>query len=150
MVIGSDTWLLKETRGNTIFDKFILNSIKLTYKCIRLLYRLALGKTRRDKLWNDRKITFRGFLYKSIERLRLDNSMLLVFDVPKYNFKFCSRITRKINNFLTHDMFVSMSSHEEDILKHFILKEGDIVVDIGAAFGFILYWLPKRLVLKVK
>ena len=62
--------------------------------------------------------------------------MLLVFDIPKYNFKFYSRVTRKINNFAIQDMFVSMSFHEEEILKHFIPKEGDIVVDIGAAFGF--------------
>jgi FkbM family methyltransferase len=136
LVIENDTWLLNESKGNTLFDKFILNSIKLTYRCIRLVSRIALGKTKRDKLWDNRKITFRGFLYKSVERLRLDNSLLLVFDVPKYNFKFYSRVTRKINNFAIQDMYVSMSSHEEEILEHFTPKEGDIVVDIGAAFGF--------------
>ncbi len=135
-VIQKDTWLLKEIKGNTLFDKFIINSIKLTYRCIRLLFRITLGKGRRDKLWNDRKITFRGFLYKSIERLRLDNSLLLVFDAPKYNFTFYSRVTRKINNFALQDMIVSMSTHEEEILEHFTPKEGDIVIDIGAAFGF--------------
>jgi FkbM family methyltransferase len=136
LVIENDTWLLKESKGNSLFDKFILNSIKLTYRCIRLLYRIALGKTRSDKLWNDRKITFRGFLYKIIELLRLDNSLLLVFDVPNYNFKFYSRVTRKINNFAIQDMYVSMSSHEEEILEHFTPKEGDVIIDIGAAFGF--------------
>src|ERR1044072_9133898 len=95
---------IKSSKGNTLFDKLILTSIKLIYTSIRFLYRIALGKTKRDKLWNDRKITFRGFLYKSIERIRLDNSVILVFDAPKYNFKFCSRITRKINNFLIQDM----------------------------------------------
>ena len=29
-----------------------------------------------------------------------------------------------------------MTFHEEEILEHFTPKEGDIVVDIGAAFGF--------------
>ena len=136
VVIGNDEWLLKETKGNTLFDKFLLSSLKLTYKSIRFLYRIALGKTKRDKLWNDRKITFRGFLYKSIECLGLDNFNLLVFEVPKYNFKFFSKITRKINNFAIQDMVVSMRSHEEEILKHFTPKEGDVVVDVGAAFGF--------------
>jgi FkbM family methyltransferase len=136
LVIGNDEWLLKETKGHTLFGKFLLSSIKFIYKTIKFLYRIALGKKKRDKLWNDRKITFRGFLYKSIERIGLDNSNLLVFEVPKYNFKFFSKITRKINNFTIQDMFVSMSSHEEEILKYFTPKEGDVVVDIGAAFGF--------------
>jgi FkbM family methyltransferase len=29
-----------------------------------------------------------------------------------------------------------MSSHEDDVIEHFTPKEGDVVVDVGAAFGF--------------
>ena len=29
-----------------------------------------------------------------------------------------------------------MSSHEDDVLQYFSPKEGDVVVDVGAAFGF--------------
>ena len=136
LVIENDTWLLKESKGNTLFDKFILNSIKLAYRGKRFFYKIKLGETKRDKLWKDRKINFVSFLYRNIERLRLDNSLLLIFDAPKYNFKFCSRVTRKINNFAIHDIFISMGSHEDEILEHFTPKEGEIVVDIGAAFGF--------------
>lgn len=128
--------VLKESKGNTLFDKFILNSIKLAYRGIRLFYKIKLGETKRDKLWKDRKITFVSFLCRNIERLRLDNSLLLIFDAPKYDFKFFSKVTRKINNFAIQDMFINMSSHEDEILQHFTPKEGDIVVDIGAAFGF--------------
>src|SRR5688500_12433550 len=96
LYIGSDRWLLKETKGNTFFDSFILNLIKLSYLSIRIMCRLILGKTRRDKLWFDRKITFHNFLYQSIEFLRLDNSLLLVFEVPQRKFKFNTRINRKI------------------------------------------------------
>ena len=144
IVIGSDRWLFKETKGNTLFDKFILNSIKLTYRGSRFLIGVALGKTKRDKLWNKRKITFHGFLYKYIERLRLDNTILLVFDVPKYNFKFCSRITRKINNFLIHDVVNGMNFHEEQILKYFTPTEGDVVIDVGPAFGLYTILASKK------
>jgi FkbM family methyltransferase len=33
-------------------------------------------------------------------------------------------------------MYASMSSHEEDILQFFAPKMGDVVIDVGAAFGF--------------
>jgi FkbM family methyltransferase len=33
-------------------------------------------------------------------------------------------------------MYASMSSHEDEIVEHFNPKEGDVVVDVGAAFGF--------------
>ena len=62
LIIGSDTWLLKEARGNTLFDKFLFNSIKLTYKCLRLLFRIVLGKSGRDNLWTYKNISFRSFL----------------------------------------------------------------------------------------
>ncbi len=45
--IGSDKWLLKETKGNTFFDRFILNLIKLSYLSIRILLRLSLGKKKK-------------------------------------------------------------------------------------------------------
>jgi FkbM family methyltransferase len=55
--------------------------------------------------------------------------------VPEYDYKFYSRATRKIPNFLIQDMYASMTIHEEDIRKYFNPKRGDIVIDIGAAFG---------------
>jgi FkbM family methyltransferase len=140
LVNENDRWLLdemilNESKGDSLFDKFILNSIKLTYKCIRLVSRIVLGKTRRDKLWKSKKITFRAFLSICIERLKLDNCLLLVFYQPNYNFKFYSRVTRKINNFAIQDVYVSMLSHEGDIVEHFTPKPGDVVIDVGAAFG---------------
>jgi FkbM family methyltransferase len=142
--IGTNTWLLKETRGHTLFDKFILNSLKVIYKGLRFLLRILLGKKRRDKLYAEKEINFRDFLYNSIEFLGLDNSLLIVFYVPKYDIKFCSRITRKVENFLIHDVYTSMSAHENDIVEHFSPKEGDIVIDVGAAFGFYTILASKR------
>jgi FkbM family methyltransferase len=142
--IGSNTWLLKETKGATLFDKFILNSLKVIYLGLRFLLRILLGKKRRDRLYAEKEINFRDFLYKSIEFLGLDNSLLIVFNIPKYNIKFYSRITRKVENFLIHDVYTSMSVHENDIVEHFNLKQGDIVVDVGAAFGFYTILASKR------
>jgi FkbM family methyltransferase len=136
LAVGSNSWLLKETRGCSFFDKLVLDSFKIIFLGARILLRIILGKRRRDRLWNRRGITFSDFLYKSIEFLHLDNSLLIVFSAPKYNFRFCSRITRKVENFLIHDMHISMYSHEDDIVKHFCPKGGDIVIDVGAAFGF--------------
>jgi FkbM family methyltransferase len=130
-----DRLLLKEAKGATKRDKFVFFCIRNVYIGLRILSRIALGKKKRDKLYLERGISFRGFLYKSIEFLNLDSSFLLVFNVPEYDYKFYSRVTRKIPNFLIQDMYASMTIHEEDIRKYFNPKRGDIVIDIGAAFG---------------
>jgi FkbM family methyltransferase len=143
-VIGSNRWLLKETRGKTIFDMFILDSLKIFYLGSRVLIKILLGKKRRDRLFVEKGFNFKDFLYKSIEFLGLDDSVLLVFSIPEYDYKFYSRITRKVKNFLINDMYHSMSYHEEDIIQHFCPQEGDIVVDIGAAFGLYTILASKR------
>ena len=132
---ATDRWLFKETKGRSALDKIILQSVKLIYIGLRIMIRIIIGEAGRDKLWTDKKITFRGFLYKFIEFLRLDNYLLIVFNSPKHNFKFGSRITRKVNNFLIQDVFNGMNFHEEEIIERFTPKEGDIVIDVGPAFG---------------
>ncbi len=47
-------------------------------------------------------------------------------------------------------MYNIMSYHEEEIIQHFCPQEGDIVVDIGAAFGFYTILASKRVGLKGK
>jgi FkbM family methyltransferase len=134
--IGSGSWLLKETTGATLFDKSILIILKGIYVGIRVLIRIVLGKKKRDRFYIDNRINFNDFLYNSVDFLGLDKSLLLIFSIPRYNFKFYSRITRKVENFLISDIYGSMSSHEEDILHFFAPKLGDVVIDVGAAFGF--------------
>ena len=134
--VGSSSWLLKEAKGATLFDKFVLTSLKAMYLGARVLIRIVLGKNRRDRFYINKKINFSDFLYNSVDLLKLDKSLLLVFKAPKYNYMFYSRITRKVENFLINDMYTSMSSHEDDVLQYFSPKEGDVVVDVGAAFGF--------------
>ena len=89
-------------------------------------------------------------MYKSIEFLGLDDSVLLVFSIPEYDYKFHIRITRKVKYFLINNMYNIMSYHEEEIIQHFCRQEGDIVVDIGAAFGFYTILASKRVGLKGK
>jgi FkbM family methyltransferase len=134
--VGSSSWLLKETSGATVFDKFILSFIKGLYIGMRILIRTAVGKKRRDRFYVDNGIGFSDFLYNCVDLLQLDGTLLIVFDVPRYNYKFYSRITRKVENFLIHDVYASMSSHEDDILQSFSPTDGDVVIDVGAAFGF--------------
>jgi FkbM family methyltransferase len=133
---GSGGWLLRELRGASLFDKFVLYCIKVIYIASRAILRLFLGKEERDKFCLKHHFNFEDFMYGAIEFLRLDKSLLVVFSSPKHDYKFYSRITRKVNNFLIHDMYASMIDHEEDIVHQFSPKKGDIVIDVGAAFGF--------------
>ena len=142
--IGSGAWLLRELRGAKLYDKCVLFSLKVIYIVIRAVLRLFLGREKGDKFCLKHNINFRDFLYTSIEFLRLDNSLLVVFTSPKYGHKFYSRITRKVNNFLVHDMYASMVAHEDDIIEQFSPKIGDIVIDVGAAFGFYTILASKR------
>jgi FkbM family methyltransferase len=141
--VGSGAWL-RELRGAKLHDKCILFSLKIIYLGIRGILKLFLGKKKADKFCLKHGINFRDFLYRSIEFLRLDNSLLVVFSSPKYGYQFYSRITRKVNNFLIHDMYASMIAHEDEIVKHFSPKMGDIVIDVGAAFGFYTILASKR------
>src|SRR5215211_623949 len=142
--VGSIAWLLKGAKGARIFDKSILLFLKIIYLGYRVLLRIVLGKKRRDRLYAERGINFQDFLYSSIEFLSLENYVLLEFSVPKYDYKFYSLITRKIENFYINDMYNSMTVHEGEIIEHFTPKQGDIVVDIGAAFGFYTIISSKR------
>jgi FkbM family methyltransferase len=148
--VGNSAWLLKYAKGGRLFDKSVLLLLKFIYLGSRVLLRIVLGKKRRDRLYVKRGINFKDFLYRSIEFLSLDNYVLLEFSVPKYDYKFYSLITRKVENFLIHDVHTSMSAHEDDIIERFTPKEGDVVIDIGAAFGFYTIIGAKRVGTKGK
>jgi FkbM family methyltransferase len=148
--MADSSWLLKKTKGATLFDKFILKSLKATYLSARIFLRIVLGsKERRDRFYIKRGINFRDFLYNSVERLRLDKTLMIVFNAPKYNYRFYGRITRKVQNFLIEDIYASMTCHEDEIVEQFRPKEGDIV-DIGAAFGFYTILSSRRIGLNGK
>jgi FkbM family methyltransferase len=140
-----DSFLLKEAKCATKKDKLVFFCLKNVYLSLGFLSTIILGKKKKDRLYNEKKISFRAFLYKSIEFLHLDNSFLLIFDMPKYNYKFYSLVTRNIPNFLIEDMYASMTAQEEDIREYFKPEKGDIVVDIGAAFGIYTIIASKRI-----
>jgi FkbM family methyltransferase len=142
--IGSGAWLLRTLRGAQLHDKCVLFTLKAIYLGIRAVLRLFLGRESGDKFCSKHAINFGNFLYRAVEFLRLDNSLLVVFTSPKYGHKFYSRITRKVNNFLVPDVYASMVAHEEDIVEQFSPKIGDIVIDVGAAFGFYTIMASKR------
>src|SRR5918992_2590666 len=142
--IGSGAWLLRELRGAKLYDKCVLYSLKAGYLGFRVVLRLFLGKEKRDKFCLKHQINFDDFLYRAVEFFRLDNSILVVFTSSKYDYKFYSRITRKVNNFLIHDVYTSMVDHEEDVLEQFSPHRGDTVVDVGAAFGFYTIMASKK------
>jgi FkbM family methyltransferase len=137
------SWLLKESEGLTILDKCTLFLVKVSYLASRILLRIALGKKRRDRLYIKQGMDFGLFWNKAFNYLRLgDKTTLLKFRSKKYGYEFCCR-----NN---KDDFKVMSIHEDEIIEHFILKEGDIVVDIGAHIGLYTIIASKHVGLKGK
>src|ERR687898_1785448 len=129
-------WFIKNSEGMTIFDKCILFFLKIIYLGLRILLRLALGKKRRDRFYVKRGLDFGVFWYKTFKFLRPGNSTLLKFKVPKYDYEFYCRINK--------DDFKIMTIHEDDIIKRFTTKEGDIVIDIGAHIGLYTIISSKR------
>jgi FkbM family methyltransferase len=129
-------WFIKNSEGITIFDKCILFFLKIIYLGLRILLRLALGKKRRDRFYVKRGLDFGVFWYKTFKFLRPGTSTLLKFKVPKYDYEFYCRINK--------DDFKIMTIHEDDIIKRFTPKKGDIVIDIGAHIGLYTIISSKR------
>jgi FkbM family methyltransferase len=134
--IGTNSWLLKEVDGARISDTLILSSFRLIYLSVRILLRIILGKGRRDRLYKQKGINFKDFLYRSLKLLGIDKSVLLKFDVPKYDYKVYCPINK--------EDFIIMSRHEDEIIEHFSPKQGDIVVDVGAHMGKYTIIASKR------
>lgn len=93
-----------------------------------MVYRLAMGKKRRDDYLFRKGVDFRQFLYRTLKTIGLENKLILEVPVPEYGY----RILCPIN---AEDLMV-VTRHEEEIIhKYFKPKKGDIVVDVGAHFG---------------
>jgi FkbM family methyltransferase len=134
-------WLGQESLANTIpsfyIDKIINIFLKLFYLFVRVLFRITLGKKRREQNHFFRKLRHTidvsysfnlcMYLYKVIRILKLGNPSLIKIYVPKYKYKvYCPA---------TKDDFSHMTEREDDILQHFKPNSGDIVIDVGAHLG---------------
>src|SRR5215213_9379966 len=109
------------------------NNPKSALFIYRILFRLCLGKRRRDQSKFFKSISVGDytvpsfglikFLYRSIKYLKLGNPTLLKVYSKKHDYKYYCRL-EDFN-----------PDREEDIVKLFRPKEGDIVVDVGAHIG---------------
>ncbi len=116
-----------------MFDRCTLPILKVCYVCIRILFRLCLGKRRRNQSQLYRRLYVGDyttpsynvvkFFYKSMNFLKLGNPRLLKVYANEHNYKYYCRL---------EDF---SPEREEDIVKLFRPKEGDIVVDVGAHIG---------------
>ena len=130
---------IKGPEGVTTFDKILIFFIKLVYLGTRILLRLALGKRRRDILYKKKSLdlgAFYNIFFRFFRNRSNDGSNLLRFKMPEHNFEFYCRNNR--------DDFNIITIHEKDIIDHFIPKERDIVVDIGAHIGLYTIITSKR------
>jgi FkbM family methyltransferase len=124
---GSNNWWLKEVKGARVFDKFVLGLLKAIYRGTRFSLRLILGRKRTDRIYQKRNINFKDFLYSSTRIMRVSKKLLLEIHVPNHDYR--------IHCPLNKEDFIVMTKHEEEIIRIFSPKEGDIVVDIGAHMG---------------
>jgi FkbM family methyltransferase len=135
--VSIDSLLLNEAKGMTKKDKLALFSLKKIYLASRVASRLVLGKKKRDRLYIERGISFKKFLYKYVKFLGMDHIITKV-NVPKYGFQAYCRSEENFND------FVIMTRHEHDLIKRFTPKDGDVVVDVGAHIGLYTIMGSKR------
>jgi FkbM family methyltransferase len=130
-------WLVKQSEGTSFIDNLLLFILKTLYFGLRILLRLVLGRSRRDRLYVERELDFGVFWYKFFKMVRRGNvSKLFRFRVPKYGYEFYCRLNK--------DDFKLMALHEEEILDQFDPEPGDIVVDVGAHIGLYTLIAAKR------
>ena len=130
---------IKGPEGAITSDKILIFFIKSVYLGARILLRLALGKKRRDKLYKEKSLDFGALcniFFRFFRNRSNDGSNLLRFNMPEHDFEFYCR-----NN---KDDFNIITIHEKDIIDHFIPKERDIVVDIGAHIGLYTIMASKH------
>jgi FkbM family methyltransferase len=124
------SWL-KKSEGVALSDKVLIFFIKLSYISLRFAL-LVLGRKRRSRIIEEKGLDYgtlwNKFYCKFLKRNKMNESTLLKFKIPKYNYEFYCR-----NN---NDDFQIMTFHEDDIIEYkFTPKEGDIVIDVGAHIG---------------
>jgi FkbM family methyltransferase len=129
------TWLAKEPKESVmpLFDRCTLLILKACYISIRIIFRLCLGKRRRNQSQLYRRLYVGDniipsydvvkFFYRLMNLLKIKNSALLKVHSKEYDYKYYCRL-EDFN-----------PDREGDIVKLFCPKEGDIVVDVGAHIG---------------
>ncbi len=129
------SWLTKGPVESVMpaFDRCTLPTLKVCYICIRIIFRLCLGKRRRNQSQLYRRLyvgdniipsyNVLKFFYKSMKFLKLGYPRLLKVYAKEHDYKYYCRLEDFNPN------------REEDIVKLFCPKEGDIVVDVGAHIG---------------
>ena len=118
-------------------DIFVIFLLKIIYLFFTIFLRFVLGKERSNKLIAKLNIRFIyicpsfllfKLLYKGIRFLRLGNNNTLnplIIKVPKHNYRYYCRINKSD----------CMPEHEENIIEQLHVKQGDIVLDVGAHIG---------------
>jgi FkbM family methyltransferase len=128
-------WLRTEPTESVMptLDKCLLPVLKIGYLSVRILLRLCLGKSRRDRMQFYRRLyvgdhtipsyDITKFYYKSMTYLKIGTPALLKVHAKEHHYKYYSR---------WEDF---KPGREEDIIKLFRPKEGDTVIDVGAHIG---------------
>jgi FkbM family methyltransferase len=132
------TWVTIDSLEGPIplIDACTMPILKSSYLILRLLFRLFLGKQRRNNIhflqkfrfWLSNNTTSYLLLTRPHSKFNTnkdDDVPLLKIQVPRYHYQYFCRIEK--GDF--------MPGHEGHILSKFTPKEGDTVIDIGAHIG---------------
>jgi FkbM family methyltransferase len=126
-----------------ILDSVLIRILRVSYVtyylALRLLFRLFLGKEKRDNFFLSKRIKFNydfdffpallelRLLSLIFKFLNIKNNDLIRIRVPKYNFKaFCP---------LSKNDLINMSVREDELIENFSPNKGDIFIDVGAHIG---------------
>ena len=129
-------WFLQESQGVSIIGSIILFFLKVIYLVRKVLFRLIIGRKKRDLIYIEKGLDFGDFLYKAVKFFR-PGIKLLKFKSPKFGYEFYCRTNK--------DDFLVMTRHEDVIIDYFHPKVGDVVVDIGAHIGRYTLIASKRI-----
>lgn len=139
------TWLKRKETIIVIpvFDTLLIMSLRIlyvsSYIALRVIFRLILGKERRDKLFTKKGIFFNyefdiipayfevKLLNRIMKFLNLRDTNLIRIQVPNYNYSAYCPVTK-------NDL-MNMSVREDELIHNFSPNKGETFIDVGAHIG---------------
>jgi len=124
------------------FDRLVFLLIRIRFIAIKIVYRMLIGKERRDRLYATRRLydnwspSYKIVIafFKLLKLLKVPRAEFIQIFVPGYNYKFYVRPDKE-----------DLATFEDPIFQLFRPKQGDNFVDVGAHIGRYSIVAAKRL-----
>ena len=124
------------------FDRVVFFLRRMRFVAVKIVFRLFLGKERRDQLYANRHLRedwspsykIVKFFFRMLKSFKVMCPRLIQIIVPEYNYKFYVRPDKQ-----------DLATYENAIFKLFKPKEMDNFVDVGAHIGRYSMMAAKRI-----